>query len=445
MLIFISNEPRTYAWGSKDAIPEILQKAPTGEPQAEVWLGDHIGDPAQVAGCYGEQLTLIDLIKQDPKIYGVSGGPLPFLVKILGIGGPLSLQVHPNISQAEAGFAEEEQLKIPLDDPRRSFKDKNHKPELLVALTPVRALFGFRPIRDLLDDLATIATHAGTCGVRGSQPLLALATRLSAKFENKVARSFDNAATNAEEAAARATRDYMLDWVFSETTEVTEALNALKNIFVGANATMIFGFSQVRFEVLQELLTKHPNDPGALVSLMTNIVQLAPGEALFVETGQLHAYLSGVGVEVMASSDNVIRAGLTPKHVDISKLRSILSLQENAAKPFLGVRSSPGVTSWEPDISDFSLHRVRVAPIEAPFELAAENVAPMVRFETPNPVVLLATEGQLWVERVGDQNVAGDSLEVARVRKGQSLYISTGDEIEISGHGEAFLATVAQK
>ncbi|MBN9612043.1 MAG: mannose-6-phosphate isomerase, class I, partial [Actinobacteria bacterium] len=134
MLIFIENTPRAYAWGSRDALPELLGTSPTGEPQAELWLGAHPGDPATVAKAVPGARTLIDLIESDPERYGVDGGQLPFLLKVLAIGSPLSLQAHPDKAQAEIGFAAEEAAGIPREAPERNYGDPNHKPELLVAL-----------------------------------------------------------------------------------------------------------------------------------------------------------------------------------------------------------------------------------------------------------------------------------------------------------------------
>ncbi|MGO3679585.1 MAG: mannose-6-phosphate isomerase, class I, partial [Microbacteriaceae bacterium] len=178
MLIFIQNVPRTYAWGSREALPEVLATEPTGEPQAELWLGDHEVDPAQVAGSMAEPLTLIDLIERNPEVYGVDGGHLPFLLKVLGIGAPLSLQVHPRKSQAREGFARENAAGIALDDPARSYKDANHKPELLVALSRIEALSGWRELGDAANDAAAITRGSGTCGARGSQLLLSFAARV---------------------------------------------------------------------------------------------------------------------------------------------------------------------------------------------------------------------------------------------------------------------------
>src|SRR6218665_2355533 len=160
MLIFIENTPRAYAWGSRSALPELLGTSPTGEPQAELWLGAHPGDPATVAKAVPDARTLIDLIESDPERYGVDGNRLPFLLKVLAIGAPLSLQVHPDRAQARAGFDAEESAGVPRDARERNYGDPNHKPELLVALSEVSALSGFREISAAAREFAALAELA---------------------------------------------------------------------------------------------------------------------------------------------------------------------------------------------------------------------------------------------------------------------------------------------
>lgn len=416
MLIFIKNEPRAYAWGSRDALPEVLEQPRTGEPQAELWLGDHEAGPAKVGGELAVPMTLIDLIDQNPEAYGVDGGQLPFLLKVLGIGAPLSLQVHPRIDQAREGFEREEAQGIRIDDPRRSYKDANHKPELLVALTEVRALSGFRDLPEVVNDVSALAVAAGSCGATGSQSLMALANevRTWAKHEPERARAS------------------MLDWVFDGSQSVSDAVHATATIVGGAQ---VAGIDRVRFEAMREIAEKYPEDPGILVSLLLNVVVLEPGEAIFLDAGQLHAYLGGVGVEIMASSDNVLRAGLTEKHIDVAEFRRILDLTTNEHPLFTGATPVPGLTTWQPPVPDFMLHRVRVSTSDT-----HPDWAPSVQVAAEYPLIMIATSGMLRVERYG-----ADLNEVATVRKGHSLYISAGGHIEFSGSGEAFVATVGDR
>ncbi|WP_217136102.1 mannose-6-phosphate isomerase, class I [Leucobacter chinensis] len=420
MLIFIQNVPRTYAWGSRDALPEVLATEPTGEPQAELWLGDHEVDPAQVAGSMAEPLTLIDLIERNPEVYGVDGGHLPFLLKVLGIGAPLSLQVHPRKSQAEEGFARENAAGIALDDLSRSYKDANHKPELLVALSHIEALSGWRELGDAANDAAAIARGSGTCGARGSQLLLSFAARVQSAARLGV--------------DGKAGREALLDWLLPGDEIVVETVRALAEVVMSEVPLDLDG---VRRDVLRKLVTTHPGDPGVLISLLMHVVTLNAGEALYLDAGVLHAYLGGVGVEIMASSDNVLRAGLTEKHIDVPEFRRILDLTTTNDPLFYGATPAPGLTTWQPPIPDFQLHRVRVDAEHDPLDAPGMHLARAVSLEAPYPLVMIATEGVLRVERIGV-----DLREVASVRKGHSLYISAGAAIEISGSGEAFVASV---
>ena len=422
MLIFIKNEPRAYAWGSRNALPDVLEQPQTGEPQAELWLGDHRAGPAQVGGELHTPMTLIDLIAQNPEVYGVDGGQLPFLLKLLGIGAPLSLQVHPRVDQAREGFDREERAGIPIDDPRRSYKDPNHKPELLVALSEVRALSGFRPLDAVRADLMALAGAAGTCGARGSQALFALT----------------NLVRGASEHEAASERERLLDWIFDGSAAARDAVSAINDL-VG-RGTAVMGIEPSRMEVLREISRAYPGDPGLLVSLMLHVVTLAPGEALFLDAGQLHAYLGGVAVEIMASSDNVLRAGLTEKHVDVTEFRRILDLSTNHDPVFRGRARAPGLMTWQPPVPDFVLHRVRVSAPEDGTEPRIDDAAATVRIDAPYPLILIATSGMIRVERHG-----ADLYEVSSVRKGHSLYISAGGCIEFSGSGEAFVASVGER
>lgn len=421
MLIFIKNSPRTYAWGSRDALPEALALTETGEPQAELWLGDHEGGPAQVSGGMSEPMTLIDLIESNPEACGVDGGNLPFLLKVLGIGAPLSLQVHPSKAQAEAGFADEEARQVSRSSPERSYSDTNHKPELLVALTEVRALSGFRDLSEVKHDVSALAVASGSCGAEGSQAMLALAQRVIGAMRHDPKRG----------------REELIDWAFSEHPSVAKTIRALTRL---AQLPAVYDLHPDRLAVLRELTSAHPGDPGIVLSLLMHHVTLTPGEAVFLAAGELHAYLSGVGVEVMASSDNVLRAGLTEKHVNVAEFRRVVKLDTNDDPRFAGATPARGLTTWQPPVDDFVLHRVRVHQELDDLDPARRGEARAVQLEARYPLVMIVTDGFVRVERQG-----AELNEVATARKGHSLYISAGAHIECSGTGEAFLATVGAR
>lgn len=445
MLIFIENTPRAYAWGSRDALPELLGRAPTGEPQAELWLGAHPGDPAKVAKGAPEPRTLIDLIERDPQRYGVDGGQLPFLLKVLAIGMPLSLQVHPSREQARVGFEAEEAAGVPLDAFERNYGDPNHKPELLVALSEVSALAGFRPLSEAREDLRAFA-ELSVSGP-GRDALNAAARLCSPSL--------------GDELEAR--RAY-LTWALSGSEESAEASRALRDCIAQPGATPP-GVDAHRVAAVRLLGAAYPDDPGLLVSLLLHLVQLEPGEAIYLGARQLHAYLSGIGVEVMAASDNVLRAGLTKKHIDVPELLKIVDLGDLEDPRFEPRLIKPGLTAWEPDVPDFCLFRARVCEPsdredfgsedvphgegsggshanrhESYSAERSENCAEVIELPVDYPLVLIVTSGRVRVERP-----SADFDEVASVGRGQSLYVSAGEPIELSGVGEAFLATVGKR
>jgi mannose-6-phosphate isomerase len=292
---------RTYAWGSRTAIAEFTGRpAPTAHPEAELWLGAHPGDPARLDGPAGER-SLLDVIAEDPDgELGASvrqrfGDVLPFLVKVLAADEPLSLQAHPSAGQAAEGFDREERHSVPVNAPVRNYRDRNHKPELLVALTDFAALAGFRPAAKSVDFMRALA-------VPGLDPYLCLlvdqsdAAGLRALFTTWI-----TATQNDVEALIPAVLEGAVNYIRSGATEF------------GAEARTIL-----------ELGERYPGDAGVLAALLLNRISLKPGDGIFLPAGNLHSYLHGVGMEVMANSDNVLRGGLTPKHVDVPELLRVL-------------------------------------------------------------------------------------------------------------------------
>ncbi|RSS79224.1 mannose-6-phosphate isomerase, class I, partial [Streptomyces sp. WAC05292] len=288
----LTNTIRPYAWGSPTAIPGLLGVEPTGEPQAELWMGAHPGAPSRLDRGAGET-TLADVIAADPeRELGAAAvarfGPrLPFLFKILAAGAPLSLQVHPDLEQARAGYAEEERRGIPADAPHRNYKDPNHKPEMVCAITSFEGLCGFRPPREaaaLLDGLK----------VDSLTPYVDL---LRAHPEDAALREMLTAVLTADRAETART--------VAEAAAAAERLGGPYTPY----ATLAHHF---------------PGDPGVIAAMLLNHVRLQPGEAMFLGAGVPHAYLDGLGVELLANSDNVLRAGLTPKHVDVPELLRIV-------------------------------------------------------------------------------------------------------------------------
>ncbi len=384
MLIPLSNEPREYSWGSPTLIPDLEGREPTGRPEAEKWFGDHPGSPALTPD--GRTLDVV--------LREAGQAPLPFLLKILAAGMSLSIQVHPSKEQAVEGFAREEQAGIPRDAADRTYRDDNHKPEIIVALSErFRALVGLRPPARTRRLLETVPGP----GAR------ALSERLSAPDE------------------PAALRD-ALAWVFSE-----EARGAVADIGIAlageeaedaADAADSAAFAQER-EVLARIARDFPGDPGVVVALLMNLVVLERGEALFAPAGALHAYQDGLGVELMAASDNVVRGGLTPKHVDVDEL---LRLVDTTPGPAPRVIPTEAGDSWVYDagVDDFVLSRRIVSP--------GADVA----VDLDGPAIILVVRGGVTVSTSRSRASAG---------AGEAIFASADERhIVLSGDGEAFIA-----
>ncbi len=378
----LENPIQPYAWGSATAIPALLGEAPDGGPKAELWLGAHPSAPSRVV----DDGPLDAVIAQAPAaLLGADavarfGPQLPFLVKVLAAAQPLSLQAHPSLAQARAGFAREEASGVTRGAPHRNYKDANHKPELICALGPFHALCGFRRIADSV----TLFRGLG---------LSALADRLEGR-------------------GLRDTFAHVM--TLPETERRTLAQSASD-----ACASRVPGAFAAECAWGARLARQYPGDVGLVGALLLNLVTLQEGEALFLPAGNLHAYLEGVGVEVMASSDNVLRGGLTPKHVDVPELLSVLSFEDGPVR-VLTPEGSPEAV-YETPAPDFRLSRVDVDGGE-------------VALPRSGPEVLLVTRGDLEV------TCGGEVLDLAQ---GESVFIGADEgPLTLSGEGRVFRATV---
>ncbi|MCS3842123.1 mannose-6-phosphate isomerase, class I [Microbacterium sp. AK031] len=368
MLLSLSNAPRDYAWGSTSLLADLEGRESTGAPEAEVWFGDHPGDPAEVAD--GSTLDV------------VTGGTLPYLLKLLAAGSPLSIQVHPTIAQARDGWSREQSLDA--DDPARNYRDANHKPELIVALSDrFEALGGLRPVADTLRLLASLGESSG---------VRALREHLEGGSDEDVLRD-------------------AVGWLLSgdAQAEVDEIIAAL----AGASSEEF----AAELSAVRAIADRYPGDPGVVVALLMNYIVLGRGEAIFLRAGLLHAYVSGLGVEIMAASDNVLRGGLTPKHIDVPELLSVLDTAP-AAVPVLAP-SSEAVTEYPVDVPDFALRRVVL------------DGAPM-SLDVSGPAMVLATGGEIAVK-------GADGAALA-VPVGSAVFATDETSLQLNGTGEAFIA-----
>ncbi|MGC4805031.1 mannose-6-phosphate isomerase, class I [Micromonospora sp. DT233] len=374
---------RDYAWGSRSALAHLQGRpTPSAGPEAELWLGAHPGAPATVRRD-GEPVSLADLVAADPgrwlgaRVVERFGVRLPFLLKVLAAESPLSLQAHPDAAQARAGHAADAQRPAA----ERNYADPHHKPELLVALSPFEALCGFR-------DPAESAGALAAFGVPALEPVVA-------------------ALRGGTTGLAEAVR-LLLSWPQAERSALVAAVVAAD--VAGPDA-----------ELARSLAADYPGDPGVLVALLLHHVRLAPGEAIWMPAGNLHAYLRGLGVEVMAASDNVLRGGLTPKRVDVDELLRVLRF-EVLEDPLVAPQEvAAGVLRWPVPVDDFALHRVTVA-----------GGVP-VRLAVPGPRVVLCRAGRLSVD---------DGRGAVALAPGQAAVgAAEAGPLVLAGAGEAYVAT----
>ncbi len=373
----IDNTPRNYPWGSASEIARVRGVAPSGEPEAELWLGDHPGSPARVAAT-GELLG--DWGVRHPERFG--SRPLPFLLKLLAAESPLSIQAHPTLEQARAGWDRENSSGVALDSPQRNYRDPNHKPEVIIALTEFAALCGFRPAAER----AHILSFLDKSGVDGSDILR---------------RHCDKGL------------DAAVEWLLRRGTGVDEFLAALSQVKVSSGEPEI----DDAVRVATSLAAQFPRDPGAAVALLLNHVVLQPGEALFLPAGNIHAYLRGTGIEVMAASDNVLRGGLTAKHIDVTELLAVLDFRE-LDEPRLQPRVSGPVRTFDPGLDDFVVTDIAVHG--------------RVEVSLAGPCVALVTDGDLTLSADTElRAVRGDALFV---EAGETLTTVTGDGRMVLAH-----------
>ena len=296
----LENTILDYSWGSTTAIPMLLGKpANPLKPQAELWMGAHPKAPSQIS-LDGKKISLTELIDAHPKdILGEKAakrfnGKLPFLFKVLAAEKPLSIQAHPNLSQAKAGFKRENALGIPLSAPNRNYKDDNHKPEIICALTRFWALNGFRKISETLSLAGPVCPE----GLREIFEIL------------------------KEHPDPLGLKTFFKELITIDTGQRQKIIDEAVR-----NAGSLSGRDPV-YEWMTKLYEEYSNDMGVFSPLYMNLVCLEPGQAMSLPAGEIHAYLQGMGIELMANSDNVLRGGLTPKHVDVTELLNILGFEE---------------------------------------------------------------------------------------------------------------------
>lgn len=340
----IAGVERHYEWGSPTAIPQFLGQVPDGTPVAEVWFGAHPGAPAPLLLLDGAtpppgaptQLEGFVAADRDgvlgEDVAGRFGGKMPFLLKLIAPDRALSLQVHPDLERAGQRFEDEEAAGIPLDSPQRNYRDSNHKPELLFALTTVQAMCGFRAPR------------------RAAELLRGLDTPLSDSLYRHL-----RAHPNAD--GVREAFSSLLTYSSRPAPEDVAAVAAAcaRRLAEGSPSPRVD-------KTVVRLAEQHPGDPGVVASMLLNPVTLNPGESLFVPAGTVHAYLSGLGVEIMASSDNVLRAGLTAKPIDVPEMLQAVNWVAAPPIRIAPERAGPATLMFYAPVDDFELGVSTVTP-----------------------------------------------------------------------------------
>ncbi|MCX7444760.1 mannose-6-phosphate isomerase, class I [Corynebacterium sp. P7003] len=390
---------RTYPWGSRTAIAELRGlPTPSSRPEAELWFGSHPGGSSTVG-----DTPLIDIIAADPtaalgtRVCSRYDGRLPFLMKILAAAEPLSLQAHPSLSQAQEGCAREDAAGIPRNANNRNYRDDNHKPELIVALTDFEALAGFRPLARTmrLFDAISCPELARYLTMLDSDPEHE-ETNLRALFTTWI-------------TIPAATRISLIDKVIECIGETVRRNDSEEWII----------------DVLRNILAlneRYPGDVGVLGALLLNKINLKPGEAVFLDAGQLHAYVSGMGVEIMANSDNVLRGGLTSKHVDVPELVRVLSFS-SLAQPLVRSETTGEATHYPVPTDEFDLTRFNLRP-------GSSGVV-----EHDGPVIVLCTAGQVAAGHGVDDEplilTPGSALWIPASESAVTMSASTADGAEL--------------
>jgi len=373
----LKNTVQNYAWGSPAAIPELLgEQNPSHEPRAELWMGAHLKAPSFV-NYDGQWLSLTELIAKYPQeILGndvalAFGNKLPYLFKVLAAAKPLSIQAHPSLDQAKEGFERETDQGIAMDAPNRNYKDDNHKPECICALSPFWTMSGFRNIPNIL----TLMVKNCPVGLAGELDLL------------------------KKHPDSRGLKRFFTDLMTMDSQRQKRVVEeAVQNAH-------LYSDEDIAFHWMTRLSNEYPTDIGILAPLLLNLIELKPGEALFLPAGELHAYLEGVGMEVMANSDNVLRGGLTPKYIDVPELLKVLNFNPRPVNILKAVKKNKNERVYPGEADEFVLSVV-----------SASAGSPYQSSESRSVEIILCTEGAAYLKDKGTQ-------EIINIKKGDSAII----------------------
>ncbi|WP_237386758.1 mannose-6-phosphate isomerase [Xenorhabdus sp. Sc-CR9] len=388
-MLKMTNNIQYYDWGSKTALTDIYGIGnPDNQPMAELWMGAHpkcsslVADPQT-----GETITLNTLIAKEPTKYlgdkvAQQFQRLPFLFKVLCAAQPLSIQVHPDKTSAEQGFAKENMAGLPLDSAQRNYKDDNHKPELVYALTPFKAMNAFRPLSE------------------------------SAQLLGYVSAAHPDIQTFIQQPTEK-----NLSFLFSQLLNMQ---GKQKRLAIAVLKSALNSHQGEPWDTIRKMTTFYPDDNGLFSPLLLNVVELKPSQAMFLYARTPHAYLEGVALEVMANSDNVLRAGLTSKHIDVPELMANLDFIPKPANTLLTIpEQKKDALDYPVPVNDFrfSVYTIQEQPI------TLENDSASVLFCVEGQIVISTDEQQL------------------RLFSGESIFLSA-IEITVTVHGDGKLAKV---
>lgn len=381
-----------YPWGSTRDIPVLLGIEPDGREWAEYWLGTHPSGEAQLAN---GPLTLAQWVAAQPQVLGEEtqkafGAQLPFLLKVLSAGKPLSLQAHPSRKQAQEGYAAEDAAGIAIDSPTRTFRDSWPKPETIVALSPFDALVGFRDPRATAGLFAALNVKSSLDSIIGPLTERSGPAALAEVFLDVLSVGED--------------RRHLVDEVVAAAFHVI------------ANPGPLGEFARTAVELDEHF----PGDPGILAALLMNRVRLEPGQALHLPPGHMHAYLKGTAIEVQANSDNVLRGGLTKKHINVDGLISVVVFEPEVVTP-IEPDGDEGRYHYPASAPEFDLWMLQPVAADRPLDVPA----------TDRGRIAFVTEGQFTMS-----GTEGEQL----LAKGQALFIHAGDTVSATGTGQLFLA-----
>ncbi len=386
-LFKLDNVIQNYAWGSTQSISELFGiQNPKAQPQAEIWMGAHPSGCSKVAGT---GMLLSDVLVQDST--GMLGdytaarfGELPYLFKVLAAETPLSIQVHPSKSKAEIGFARENAQGIALDAPTRNYKDANHKPELVYALTFYKAMNGFRPIEQII-------------------ALFREASIAELSFEVEALMTNPNSEG--------------LETFFSAIMSLAgqRKQSALAQLGAAQSRPTKTAICREALQYSQEFSQHYPDDIGLFSPLLLNTIELAPGEAMFLHAETPHAYVKGTGLEIMANSDNVLRAGLTPKYIDVPEL-----IDNTKFTPI-----DPSTIKMEPVVKEGRL--TYPIPVDD-FGFDILSVSDEVKsIYLRSAEILFCVEGEAYVQSNGEQVL---------LKPGESVFVSNNSSVyQYQGNG----------